>query len=129
MSLATIFDRTVSIVPRIEAPDPDAHGNAYIVDGPAIEGIRARRRLTSATEDVDGADDQRRTYTYALAPYRMVEGERVVVDVTGYDLLVDGLETFTIVGEPRFVLARRGVLHHVSLEVERHGPRPEGVTP
>lgn len=108
-----LFDRVVTIVPR-ETSGEDAHGNDVVVDGTPIVGVPAARDPLSqgsgTSEEIELADQQTRTFVYFLP----VEHEGAALEVSGFDVIVDGTDRFEIRGPVDEVVARRrGRVHHL----------------
>lgn len=107
MSYRSLLNRTVSVVP-ITVGAEDRYGNTARTPGPAIAGIPARRDQTAGAEDVIDRDQQTTTVLYSLA-LRSLTGTEVTL--SGRDRIVDGDETFEIVGPPELLYRRRRPHH------------------
>lgn len=110
MSFRRLLDRTISLIPTI-VTGQDAHGNDVIADGTELAGVPAARDLLESLsgEDTDGADRQMIGFVY-LIPARLDDG--TVVELDGYSKLVDGTDTFELVGPPELLTRRRGGRPH-----------------
>lgn len=108
MSLRTMFDRRVSL--EITSPaGKDARGNEVRATS-TIENVPAVRGQVSAGEDNLDRDEQARTFIYEFPP---VWGAFDLAELlTGRDRIVDGDETFAILGAP-VVATSRGRRRHV----------------
>lgn len=116
MSFRRLLDRTVSLIPT-EVDGTDAHGNDVVDEGTPLEGIPAARQQTAADEDTDGVDRQTVDFVYFL-PIFTDDGDELELD--GYSKLVDGTDTFDLVGAPELIVRRTGGRpHHWELNVRR----------
>jgi hypothetical protein len=84
------------------------HRTAPPTPGAPTAGIPARRDQTAGAEDVIDRDQQTTTVLYSLA-LRTLTGDQVVL--SGRDRIVDGDETFEIVGPPELLYRRRRPHH------------------
>lgn len=113
MSLATLYDRTVDLEVT-SADGEDARGNE-VRSADTVAGVPAYRHQLTAEEDTSDRDQQARTFVYMLPVEHVLEDE-TVVDVaellSGRDRIVDGDETFEVLGTP-IVATSRGRRHHV----------------
>ena len=107
MSFRSLLDREVSIVPVVPGVK-DRYGNASSVAGEPIDHVPARRDQVRAGEDVRDRDQQTREFVYSF-PLRSDDGDEL--ELTGYGRIVDGDDTFEIVGTPE-LLHRRRRPHH-----------------
>lgn len=107
MSYRSLLNRVVDVVPVAEGAE-DRYGNVARVPGPAIAGVPARRDQVAVAEDLRDRDQQARTIVYSLA-LRAADGS--VLELTGRDRIVDGDETFEIVGSPELLFRRRRPHH------------------
>lgn len=107
MSLRSLLNRTVSWIRTTQGTE-DRYGNASTVDAAPVAGIPARRDQVGAGEDQRDRDQQARTFVYTL-PLRASDG--TLLEPTGRDRLVDGAETFEIVGSPELLYRRRRPHH------------------
>lgn len=116
--------RDVTIVPR--RPGPVERGRETIVDGTPIPGIRAMRKLQSASEETEERDVQVRTYRYLMEARHPETGAELVL--TGWDRILDDGETFEILGDPEPAEQyRRARVHHLEFTARKIGGNPAGV--
>lgn len=102
MSFRSLLDRTVTLIPTGTSGE-DAHGNDVVVDGAPVEGVKTARELAAGDEQANVRDTISARWLYFFLPD---------VELTGYDRIVDGLETLNIVGPPELVVRRRGGRPH-----------------
>lgn len=103
-----MFDRRVEL--RLTSPaGKDARGNELRATS-TIENVPSARGQVSAGEDNLDRDEQARTFVYFFPP---IWGSYDVAELlTGRDRIVDGHETFEILGAP-VVATSRGRRRHV----------------
>lgn len=107
MSLRSLLNRTVSVVPMTAAAE-DRYGDTGRTPGAPIAGVPARRDQTSGAEDLENRDQQATTVLYTLA-LRALDGTEVAL--TGRSRIIDGDETFEVVGPPELLYRRRRPHH------------------
>lgn len=103
MSVRTRFDRTVDL--EITGPTgEDARGNETRATTTTIVGVPAYRAQVAVAEDLADRDQQARTWQYLLPPEH--DGNDVADLLSGRDRIVDGDETFEVLGAPELATSR-----------------------
>lgn len=110
MSLRTMFDRRV-VLELTAADGENARGNE-VRSTSTVEGVPCCRGQVTATEDNLDRDQQARTFVYLFPPVFGSFDLAALVD--GRDRIVDGDDTFEILGAP-VVATSRGRLRHVEV--------------
>lgn len=113
MSFPSLLNRRVTYVPIVDGAE-DRLGNPARAAGPLVANIPARRSQSGAGEDLDTRDQERTEIVYTLALRSL---DRVTLDLSGRGQIVDGDDTFEIVGPPELVYRRRRP-HHWRATVE-----------
>lgn len=107
MSFRSLLNRTVQVVPMTVGAE-DRYGNQATTPGTPIDDVPARRDQTSGDEDLVNRDQQVTTVLYSLA-LRALDGTEVTL--SGRSRIVDGAETFEILGPPELLYRRRRPHH------------------
>jgi hypothetical protein len=106
MSLEARMDRSVYVEATTLMEVEDEYGNR-LEHAQRFGPFPALRNQSGATEDQAARDSQVQTFDYILSPS---------VKVSGYDRIIDGSDTFEVIGTPEVVRGQVGP-HHVQLKV------------
>lgn len=103
MSLRRLLDRRVSIIPTT-VTGQNARGEDVLERGDPIENVPTMREQTATDEDEELRASRSRTFRYFFLP-ELDDG--TPLELTAYDLIVDGDDELSIEGEPELFTRRR----------------------